>query len=96
MDNLRQLLRDVLVIASHRYNGDLEISKEDRVWSVKFTEKIKNETGFQIVKAGEGPTLEVALRTTCEVELNKAKLELNRGHEFIRSMGLNPGKERER
>ena len=94
MDNLRKLLRDVLVIASHRYDGDLTIARENKTWSVSFSERRGDGNGFSRVRAGEGPTLEAALRTTCEGELNKAKREFDRGREFIKSMGLNPGKER--
>ena len=91
MDNLRKLLRDVLVIANYRYNGDLEISKEDKTWSVRFTEKIKNETGFRIVKAGEGLTLEEALEKTYKAEFDKARGELGKAKAFIKVLSGEEG-----
>ncbi len=89
MDNLRRLLRDVLLIAQHRYDGDLTIARENKLWSVTFRERNKNGAeGFTRVQVGEGPTLEAALRATYEGELGKARRELDRGHELIRSLGL--------
>jgi hypothetical protein len=85
MKNVAELLRTVEVVANHRYNGEVILSKDRGGWTVGFHRK--DPVGVTLIEAGEGRTLIEALERACEREIGKAEDEFDSVKAFMKQVG---------
>jgi hypothetical protein len=85
MKNLAELMRTVEVIANHRYNGEVILSKDRGGWTVAFHRK--ERVGVTLIESGEGRTLEEALERACDIEIGKAEDDLDAAKAFMKQIG---------
>jgi hypothetical protein len=87
--NFQELLRDIEVIANHKYTGDVFLSKVRGMWKVELRPRDLYGSGQLIIQAGEGTSLERALENACRDELDKVKNDLEHNQELLKRFKSN-------
>ncbi len=87
MKNLAELLRAIEVVANHRYNGDVILSKDRDGWIVEFQRKDPRSVGVTLIRAGEGKTLAEALKEARDREIGKAEDDFDAVKAFMKQIG---------